>query len=158
MLLDLSTAKLHLRVIGADEDTTITLYAKAAEQAAVSFIDRRVFADDTALSAAIAAAPAALSAATVAYKAAIADAASVSEPVEQAEALRVADLAYNRARIASRQVHDGIVINEAITAAMLLTIGHLYTNREDAVVGTIAAELPLGSRFLLQPYRTGMGV
>ena len=52
----------------------------------------------------------------------------------------------------------GIVINAAITAAMLLIAGHLYANREDVVSGVSVAQLPSGAQHLLQPYRVGMGV
>lgn len=45
----------------------------------------------------------------------------------------------------------------AIKAAMLLTIGHLYANRQ-AVAEKPAYELPLGVMSLLQPYRRQMGV
>jgi hypothetical protein len=55
---------------------------------------------------------------------------------------------------------DPMVINDAIRAAILLQLGHLYRNREDVAAGASAAavELPLGSRTLLQPYRVGLGV
>ena len=52
----------------------------------------------------------------------------------------------------------GIVINPAIQAALLLIVGHLYANREDALAGVSVAQLPNGSQYLLQPYRSGMGV
>lgn len=51
-----------------------------------------------------------------------------------------------------------IVADSLIRAAVLLIVGHLYANREDVVVGSSASELPMGSRYLLQPYRKGMGV
>lgn len=53
---------------------------------------------------------------------------------------------------------DGVVVNFAIKAAVLLICGSLYANREDTVVGVSVAELPGGSKMLLQPYRIGMGV
>lgn len=46
-----------------------------------------------------------------------------------------------------------LVLNDGITAAMLLLIGHLYENREAVTVGEAAAELPLGVDALLIPYR-----
>lgn len=45
----------------------------------------------------------------------------------------------------------------AIRAAMLLTIGHLYANRQ-AVQDRQTYELPLGVAALLMPYRRQMGV
>lgn len=44
-----------------------------------------------------------------------------------------------------------------IKQAMLLTIGHLYENRQD-VVATQRYELPLGVKALLQPHRINMGM
>jgi len=50
-----------------------------------------------------------------------------------------------------------LVVNDAILAAMLLILGHLYMNREDVVIGLTPTELPMNSRYLLAPYRAGMG-
>ena len=50
-----------------------------------------------------------------------------------------------------------LVITDAIRAAMLLILGHLYMNREDIVIGAVPMELPMNSRYLLAPYRAGMG-
>ena len=46
----------------------------------------------------------------------------------------------------------GIHVNEAINAAVLLIVGHLYANREDVVAGATATQLPMGSEFLITPY------
>lgn len=43
-------------------------------------------------------------------------------------------------------------------SALLLTIGHLYENREAIVTGTIATEIPLGALHLLDPFRLRMGL
>lgn len=40
-----------------------------------------------------------------------------------------------------------------IKQALLLTIGHLYENREAVIVGTTAVEVPMGTLALLHPYR-----
>ena len=52
---------------------------------------------------------------------------------------------------------NGIVVNPAIVAAVLLQVGHLYANREAVTPGS-ASELPLGVKHLLQPHRHGTGV
>jgi len=51
-----------------------------------------------------------------------------------------------------------MICNKQIKAACLLILGHLYANREDVVIGTIATELPKGSVALLTPHRIGWGV
>lgn len=53
---------------------------------------------------------------------------------------------------------DPMVADDLIRAAILLITGHLYANREDVVVGASVAEMPMGSLYLLQPYRRQMGV
>jgi uncharacterized phiE125 gp8 family phage protein len=47
---------------------------------------------------------------------------------------------------------------QGLVQAMLLLIGHWYRNREDAVVGTIITEIPMGAKILMMPHRRGMGV
>lgn len=106
MLLDLATVKLHLRVDDSAEDALIGLYVNAAEEFAMQFLGRTIYA------------------------------------TELAQGLDTA----------------GIVINPAIQAALLLIVGHLYANREDVLAGVSVAQLPNGSQYLMQPYRSGMGV
>ena len=149
----LAEAKIHLRVDGTDEDALIGLYINAAEQAAVKALDRGVYADGTALQTAMTAAPAALTAATAAYTAAVAAAEAVTDTTEQTAALQVAEAAYMRAQVAYRQAFDGIVVNDQINAAVLLTVGSLYSQREDVVVGASVAALPNGVDYLLQPFK-----
>jgi len=43
-----------------------------------------------------------------------------------------------------------------VVQAMLLTIGHLFENREENVAGTIVSEVKMGVQHLLSPYRIGM--
>ena len=149
----LAEASLHLRVDCTDEDALILLYISAAEQAAINAMDRGVYADSTALQTAIAAAPAALAAATSAKEAAVAAAEALTDADEKAAALKAAENAYLRAKVAYRQVLDGIVVNDQIKAAVLLTVGHLYANREDVVVGASVSALPNGADHLLQPFK-----
>lgn len=46
----------------------------------------------------------------------------------------------------------------SIKQAMLLTIGHLYANREAINVGNIVTEVPLGATYLLTQHRILLGV
>jgi len=70
-IVTLPEAKLHLRVDHSDEDALISVWIAAAEESARQHIERNIYADATALSTAIDAAPAALTAATSAYEAAV---------------------------------------------------------------------------------------
>ena len=149
----LAEARLHLRVDGTDEDALIGLYINAAEQSAVSLLDRGVYADGTALGVAKAAAPAELAAATATYTAAIAAAQALTDATEQAAATQAAEYAYLRAQVAYRQAMDGIVVNDTIKSAVLLIVGHLYAHREDVVVGASVAALPNSADYLLQPFK-----
>lgn len=105
-LVDLPTAKLHLRAEGSDEDALIGLYLNAAALAASEYLNRAIYADV----------------------------------------------------VAQGEDAAGIVVNDAIKAAILLTLGGLYSNREDVVTGVSVARLPNGAQYLLHPYRIGLGV
>lgn len=48
---------------------------------------------------------------------------------------------------------SALVLDDDITTAMLLLIGHWYANRESVVIGSTATELPLAVESLLAPYR-----
>lgn len=52
-MIDLDTAKLHLRIDGGAEDALLPLYIRAAEQAAVEYVNRNLYADQAELSAAV---------------------------------------------------------------------------------------------------------
>lgn len=149
----LAEAKLHLRVDGTDEDALIGLYINAAEQSAMSLLDRGVYVDGTALGAAKAAAPGGLESASAAYDAAIEAAQAMTDDALQAAATQAAENAWLKACVTHRQTMDGMVVNEAIRAAVLLIVGSLYAQREDVVVGASVAALPNGAEWLLAPYK-----
>lgn len=44
-------------------------------------------------------------------------------------------------------------VPQPIKSALLMLVGHLYANR-DAVTAQVLAEMPMGARYLLGPYRT----
>ena len=149
----LAEAKLHLRVDGADEDALIGVYIAAAEQSAVSLLDRGVYADGTALGVAKAAAPVELDSAIAAYEAAMTAAEAMTDANAIAAAVQAAGNDLLRAQVAHRQAMDGIVVNDVIKAAVLLIVGSLYAQREDVVVGVSVAQLPNGAEWLLAPYK-----
>lgn len=53
---------------------------------------------------------------------------------------------------------DPMIVNAAVKSAILLTLGHLHTNREDVVAGVSVAQLPSGARSLLRPHRRMPGL
>ena len=60
---------------------------------------------------------------------------------------------YIEQRGAALKMVNGSVADGAIKAAILLTFGHLYRNRQDNVVGQLSAvQLPVGAQRILQPY------
>ncbi|MCU5775226.1 head-tail connector protein [Winslowiella arboricola] len=48
---------------------------------------------------------------------------------------------------------DRLLLDDDIRAAMLLLIGHWYSNREAVVIGQATSEVPFAVEALLQPYR-----
>jgi hypothetical protein len=156
-LIDLPSAKAHLRVASDYPDAQVSVYLGAAESMAAQFLNRNIYADPAALTAAVAAVPAALIAAGVAYEAAIEAAADIVDTVAQAAAVEYAEAVYAAAQDSARRTRAGIVIDDMIRAGALLILGHLFENREDTVVGATVERLPQGSRAVLQPYRVSMG-
>ena len=152
-LVTLESAKLHLRVDGTGEDALIGVYITAAEQMAIALLDRGVYADGTALGVAKAAAPGELDTAIAAYESAIAAAEALADETAIAAAIQTAGNGLLRAQVAHRHAMDGMVVNEAIKAAVLLIVGSLYAQREDVVVGVSVAQLPNGAEWLLAPYK-----
>ena len=143
----LAIAKAHLRIDDTDGDTDLTLKIAAAERAAIEYLQCNIYADQTALDTAIAAVPATLSAAKATYDASYAAAIAMNEAdlslIEESHALAV----YMRAVYAATRTRQGVVINELITAAMLLILGRLFEVREDD------AEVPRAAQDLLAPFR-----
>ncbi|MGV3679772.1 MAG: head-tail connector protein [Acidovorax sp.] len=112
-LVPLPTALAHLRADGAGEDTLISGYLEAAEEAAADYLNRKLYATPEDLEAAVTAGTAG---------------------------------------------EDPLVISPVVRSAILLTLGHLYANREDVVAGVSVAELPLGAKSLLRAKRRVPGV
>jgi len=131
VIVTLDQAKAHLRVAGTDEDAAITLYVGAAEESAAQYVNRALYADQTTLDAAVAA-----------YAAAVtADPAAVAAPPATDDG-------------------TGMVATDAVRAAILLIVGHLYANRENVITGMRAAavQVPQSSQWLLDPYRINQGM
>lgn len=156
-VIDIDVAMQHLR---AEDEDRVLVEAQlgAAEEQASQYMQRRFYADQAALDAALADVPAAITTTRARYEEAVASIELIPVLEDRYGSRERAARAFADARAAVEMVARGIVINDAIRAACLLSLGHLYANREDVVTGTITAELPMGSRWLLNPYRTGLGV
>lgn len=162
-LIDLPTAKAHLRLESDYPDEQVQGKLDAAESAAAQFINRRVFADAAALSAAILAVPAALTAAGTAYADAITAADALEDHGARCAARDYAGQTYRQARTAAWETYAGISQEDAerwplFEAGALLILGHLFENRQDVVTGVTASEMPNGSGYVLYPLRAGLGV
>lgn len=151
-LVTLAEAKLHLRVDHTDEDTLIQLYINAAEFDVANTLQRNIYADSAALSAAIATTATAFGTAAAAYDAAMEATALMTDENQRDVAITKAGEDYFHAIEDIKRINRGIVINDAIRSAVLLQIGNLYANRESVSEKNIQV-LPMACQWLLQPYQ-----
>lgn len=158
MIVSLDTAKAHLNIDGAAHDAILPLYIGAAEQAAADYLNRAIFADQTKKETALAAVPTALVNAAATYAAAMDAASLITDAIGQEIAAKAAGDTYKEAQTQARETCAGMIINDAVQAAILLTLGDLFASREDTVIGVSVESLPIGARALMQPHRRGMGV
>jgi hypothetical protein len=154
-LVDLATARDHLRVDSGYPDAQVTLYLNAAERLLAEFLNRRIYADDAALAAAVAAVPAALTTASSAYDTAREAAADIEDALTQEEAEGYAERQLADAKTLARETYAGIVLNDALEAAILLTLTSLHENRGD---DARPPALPKAAEQLAYPFRVGLGV
>lgn len=152
-ILQLDAARAHCRLEPDYPDAQLQPYVDGAQAYVVAHLNRAVFETQDAMDAALAALPAAMADAYTAYSTAIDGAAAIQNPDERQTTIDVAESKYAAARLAGRRATNGIVVNASISAAMLLTLGNLFANREADVVGAPVSALPLGVRELLRPYR-----
>lgn len=141
------------RVDGEYADAELASLLVAAEDAAAAHLNRDVFPDQATFDAALAEIPASARQAQADYVSALA-AADAEADEAMASAIRDVALAkLSSSQLATVRKLNGIVANGSIIAAVRLTLGHLYANRESVAVGVSVAELPLGVAALLRPYR-----
>ena len=157
-LITLAAAKAHLIVVGTDDDAVITLQTSSAEQIAIAYLNRNVYADQAAFDAALALVPASLIAAGVAYEADIVTADLITDDDARMAERKYILSKYLGAHDAGIAVRNGIVINDLITAGMLLILGDLYQQREDSVIGVSVNSMPNGARSILKMHRVGPGI
>lgn len=156
-VISIELAMQHLLAEPEDQELVQALL-DAAEDSASRFMQRRFYADQAALDAAVAEVPAAISSTRIRYEQAVAAARAVVDPEDRQGARDRAAQAFADARAEVEMKACAMILNPSIQAACLLILGHLFANREDVATGVTVAEIPMGSRHLLQPYRTGLGV
>ncbi|MBB5875890.1 head-tail connector protein [Xanthomonas sp. 3498] len=141
------------RVDGDYADDELAWLLQSAEDVAAAYLNRTIYADQTALDASLTSLPSDSATAASAYAAAVA-AASVEADHAKADAMRsVATQKLATYQLAERRRLLGVVANGSILAAIRLTLGHLWANREDVSVGAVPTELPMGAKAILRPYR-----
>lgn len=131
-------ARLHCKADGEDDDI-LQLYVEAASIDAVVSLNRAVFVSAEEKAAAIAEIPAAMVSAREARDAAIEAAMQLPDPCDSYEAVTLARDIYHSRRIEWNQTRNGIVIDDHIRGAILMTIAHSYANRANVVAGQGAA-------------------
>jgi len=156
-VISIAIAMQHL-LAEPEDQTLVQAMLDAAEESASQYMQRRFYADQASLDAAAALVPAAFSSTRTRYEQAVAAAEQVENLDDRRDALNRAAQAFENERAEVEMQAGGMVVNPAIQAACLLILGHLFANREDVATGVTVAELPMGSRHLLGPYRIRMGV
>lgn len=137
-LVTIDQARLHCKADGEDDDI-LQLYVEGAQIDAVVSLNRAVFASQADLEAAIAAIPAAMVSARTERDAALELAANLPDPCDSYEAQQLARDIYHQQRIKWYQTRNGIVIDDHIRGAILMTVAHSYSNRGNVVAGQGAA-------------------
>jgi len=152
-IISIESARAHIRENSDVPDDVIQPYVDGAEAAAAAYLNRAVYADAASLKLAQDDAPEAIRVASAAYGEAVASAAEIEDSHERAVVLDLALRRLDDARVSARRVVHGMVATPDVIAAMKLTLGSLYSNRESVVVGATAVELPEGARVLLRQHR-----
>lgn len=148
-------AMAHCKADSADA-SLVTLYAGAAEESVIEFLNRMVYPDQAALDAALTAVPTEDAAARQTYLDAVEAAAALEDVFDRERAVDAATIAWRAAKWRYMAIYQGMVVNQSIRAAILLRLGHLYRNREEMVDGRL--ELDPAIQTLLLPHRVGWGV
>lgn len=154
-IIDLPTAKHHLRLELDYPDEQVLGSLEGAEGRAAQFLNRAIFASEATQATAVALVPAKLQAASEAYLAARGVAAAADASVRDVLSDQ-AERSFCEARNAARETLAGIVINADIRSAVLLLLAHLYDNRA-AVASGATVVVPMAAEYFLMPYRIGWG-
>lgn len=155
-LITLDQARDHCKADG-DDDDMIEIYADAAESACAQIANRNLYLDEAELAAAIAAVPTAMTTAYVDYDAAVVIATNYDDDRISTMMLANAQAALNLSTIDAERTLHGISAEKFpdIIAAVLMTVGHFYRNRENVVggQGASAIEVPMSARDVMTNLR-----
>ena len=150
-IINIDVAREHLRLEPDYPAQQVQPYLDAAEDAAMRFLNRRIFADQAAKDAAVAAID--LVAAKQALDDAIEAAEALTDPAAKQAAMEYAHYVYQQALSEADETFRGVLMNPQIQAGILLIAAHLFERRGDA-----QAAIPEAAYMLLHPYREGLGV
>ena len=147
-MIDLALAREHLKADDEDvEDTLIEQYIASAKTICEGYCNRKFYVDEAARK--------------EAFDQALEDQVTIDDDYDAAIRAATNDsvrglLANDHAsRIGElRQSANGVVVDDTIIAAMLMTLGHLYKNRQEVIAGqqSSATWVPAGARRMLEPY------
>lgn len=154
-LLTIDEARAQCRLESDYPAEQLQPYMDAADDAAAAYLNRTIYADQATLDTARDAVPATLGAAQDAYDASVTSADAIDNDAEAQATLDVASAKLADVKQAANRTINGVVVDASIKAAIRLTLGHLFANRE-AVVAGVVMELPLGAQNLLRPKRRVM--
>lgn len=136
------------------QDADVEAAATRAEAACVAFCNREIFVDASALASALLAMPTTAQGQYNSYTAALAAAEDITDEITKSMTIAVATDTYRRALNDQNRTRVAKVAGDDFKAAVLLTLGHLWRNREDVAAGqgATAVELPMNSKWYLAPY------
>lgn len=151
-LITIEQAMAHCKADPADE-ALVAVYASAAEKLCAKSANRNLYKDQTEFDAAVAALPAKMTTVYANHSSAIL-AAGALDTDNKATATFIADEALQIAELDMEYTVGGMVAGDDVIAAVLLTTGHFYRNREEVTTGQGAAavQLPMGADAIMARY------
>ena len=146
-IIELPVALAHVKADDeAVEDPLFALYLDSAQSICEGYCNRNFYETDEARFLAFDEGLVALQAASDWYN-------DTLDTSPRWEAVAAAGDSYIQRRGTALRAINGCVADGTIKAAILLTFGHLYRNRQDNIVGQLSAvQLPVGAQRILQPY------
>lgn len=152
-IITITQARDHCKTDAVD-DVMLIVYANAAEKVCAQLANRALFVTQAALTTAIDTVPTTMTAAFTAHTNAMTAAASLDEN-NRLFAEDKAAAALRSARVAASNIVHGIVADNDIIAAILLTTGHFYRNREEVVVGQAGRpeQVPMAAERIMRWHR-----